>query len=71
MNLISEVHSPMHNVNRYSEEHREGDNNGRLHKIGGSYTNLFDLWENSFGMFGEISYVSFIFSLNAASENRL
>ena len=57
MNLISEIHSPMHNVNRYSADHSEGDENGRLYKIKGSFDNLFDLWESSFSSFGSFAYV--------------
>lgn len=56
MNLIGEAHSPMHNINRFSKTHKNGDDYGKLHKIGGTHSNLMELWDNSFGMFGDLSY---------------
>lgn len=31
MNLIGEIHSPLNNINRYSTNHPDGDQNGKLH----------------------------------------
>lgn len=33
MNLIGETHSPLNNINRYSNAHPDGDQNGKLHKL--------------------------------------
>jgi hypothetical protein len=56
MNLIGEAHSPMHNNIEFDSKHKQGDNHGRDHKIKGSHATLFDLWENSFGMFPKQTY---------------
>jgi len=72
MNLIGEAHSPLNNINRYSPEHKDGDENGKLHKISynannfngvrelmdvkATSSNLFDFWGNSMGMFGKIAF---------------
>ena len=54
INLIAEVHSPMHNVNGFSSEHPEGDNYGKDYTLYGD--KLFDIWERSFDMFGSEKY---------------
>jgi hypothetical protein len=72
MNLIGEIHSPLNNINRYSNSHPDGDQNGKLHKM--SYTsvnqgirgalgnltaiasNLHETWATAFGSFGKIPY---------------
>lgn len=56
MNLIGEAHSPMHNTFHVDTKHKAGDHHGRDHKIKGAYSNLFDLWENSLGMFPKQTY---------------
>ena len=49
MTMITEMHSPMHNINRYSADLPDGDQNGRLYPIyfskRKSVKNLYDLWE--------------------------
>lgn len=56
MNLIAEVHSPMHNINLFNAKHKAGDEHGVDFKLTGTHKNLYDLWENSFGMFETHSY---------------
>jgi len=56
VNLIGEMHDPMHSVVRYSTAHKEGDDFGKLHKLSGNFKNLNELWGNAFGQYGHISY---------------
>ncbi len=56
MGLIADVHNPMHTTNGFSSAHKDGDNWGHDYKLKGDYGTLFDLWDNSLGMFGKMSY---------------
>ena len=56
MNLIGEAHSPMHNINLFNSKHKQGDNHGKDFKLTGDHKTLFDLWDNSFGLFTAQTY---------------
>jgi hypothetical protein len=57
MNMIGEIHQPMHNIIRYSPEHPEGDDFGKLHSINVlGYKNVFDLFEDAYGQYRDLQY---------------
>ena len=56
MALISDIHQPMHNMIRYSTSHPDGDDFGKLHKIEGEYSNLYDLFDDAFGQYRSLVY---------------
>ena len=49
MAFVADIHQPFHNIIRFSPSHPDGDNFGKLHRIKGSYSNLYDLFEDAFG----------------------
>ena len=56
MNLIGEAHSPFNNVNKFSSKHKDGDNFGKDYKVGGSQSNIHDLWGNGLGLFSTMKF---------------
>ena len=56
MALVADLHQPMHNMIRYSTSHPDGDDFGKLHKIKGEYSNLYDLFDDAFGQYRSLVY---------------
>lgn len=54
--LVGLIHQPMNNIVRFSNTHPNGDNFGKDHKIQGTHSNLFDLFEDAFGQYQALSY---------------
>lgn len=54
--LLTDLHQPMHNIIRYSSSHPDGDDFGKLHSIKGDYKTLYDLFDDAFGQYKELSY---------------
>lgn len=54
---FAQIHAPMHNIQRYSKAHPNGDNYGKDYKIRfNSYTNLHEASDASFGAFPSMDY---------------
>jgi hypothetical protein len=55
--MVTELHQPMHNIIRFSNQHPDGDDFGRLEKINIlGYSTLFDLFEDAFGQYRDLKY---------------
>lgn len=57
MNQVGLIHQPMRNTIRFSANSPQGDNFGKDAKVSvAGFTNLFDLFENAFGQYKDLSY---------------
>eukprot|EP00344_Euplotes_crassus_P009040 CAMPEP_0197002344 /NCGR_PEP_ID=MMETSP1380-20130617/6853_1 /TAXON_ID=5936 /ORGANISM="Euplotes crassus, Strain CT5" /LENGTH=269 /DNA_ID=CAMNT_0042420423 /DNA_START=74 /DNA_END=883 /DNA_ORIENTATION=- len=57
LNQVGNIHQPMRNIVRYSNQFPNGDNFGKDHKISiGGFKTLFDYFEGAAGQYKELSY---------------
>jgi len=57
IHIMGDIHQPLHMATRFTSTRKNGDEGGKLFKIRGPITNLYDLWGRAMGKITEVKRV--------------